>query len=48
MKEVVVECLRCGHRFAVKVFEPGEAEHKKVPAYPIHCERCGAGVRQIR
>jgi DNA-directed RNA polymerase subunit RPC12/RpoP len=48
MKEIEVECTSCGHRFTVKVFEPGEAEEKRAPAYPIRCKKCGSGVRQIR
>lgn len=33
-------CTRCGHRFEVQVFEPGEAQEKRLPAYPIQCPEC--------
>lgn len=47
MKEAMLECMRCSHRFIKKVFEPGEAETKQIPGYPVRCEKCGGTVRQV-
>lgn len=47
MKEAVLECRRCGHRFVAKVFEPGEAEAKRIPQYPVRCEKCGGPVQRV-
>lgn len=47
MKEALVECVRCGLRFVAKVFEPGEAERKKIPGFPIRCKECGGEVRLV-
>lgn len=33
-------CLNCRARFEIDVFEPGEAERKKVPHGPVHCPYC--------
>ncbi|HOS69191.1 MAG TPA: hypothetical protein PLG67_10630 [Bacillota bacterium] len=35
-------CKNCGFVFERKVFEKGEAEHKRVPAYPIICPKCNS------
>lgn len=40
MKTERFQCLNCGHKFEEEVFEKGEAEAKKVRAYPIHCPKC--------
>ncbi len=40
MRETLVECQKCGHRFVVNLFEPGEAKRKGVPGYPVRCEKC--------
>jgi DNA-directed RNA polymerase subunit RPC12/RpoP len=39
-------CDRCGRAFEVQVFEPGEAEEKKVPTQPVRCPQCGGSVRK--
>lgn len=44
MKEAVLRCLNCGHEFVSKVFEPGEAERKKIPGYPVRCAKCNGEV----
>ena len=33
-------CKNCGNKFEVEVFETGEAEEKKVKAYPVTCPHC--------
>jgi DNA-directed RNA polymerase subunit RPC12/RpoP len=33
-------CLSCGHDFETEVFEPGEAEKKRLPASAVRCPRC--------
>lgn len=48
MKDKLVECVMCRHRFIVKIFEPGEAERKGIPGFPILCERCGEEIREVR
>lgn len=48
MKEALLECLKCGHRFVAKIFEPGEAQQKGIPGFPIKCERCWGDVRQVK
>lgn len=47
MKEALVECVSCGHRFVVKVFERGEAEKKQILGYPIRCESCKGEVKLV-
>lgn len=43
------KCRRCGHRFEVDVFEPGEAERERAPSTGICCQRCASpGVEQVR
>lgn len=34
-------CVRCGDRFQLDVFEPGEAQQKGLPSYPVRCRACG-------
>lgn len=46
MKDALLVCERCGHRFVARVFEPGEAEAKEIPHYPVRCERCRGPVRR--
>jgi len=48
MIDALLECLRCRHQFVAKVFEPGEAERKRIPHYPLRCEKCGGDVKRIR
>jgi len=33
-------CLRCGCKFEKEVFEPGEAEDKKLGSGPVTCPEC--------
>lgn len=33
-------CVRCGCKFEIEVFEPGEAEEKRLPAGPVRCPEC--------
>ena len=33
-------CKRCGERFELEVFEPGEARERRQPAYPVQCPHC--------
>ncbi len=40
MKKQKFICKNCGCRFEEEVFEPGEAEEKNRPSYPIICPRC--------
>lgn len=47
MKEALLECTQCRHRFVAKIFEPGEAERKGIPHYPVRCERCNGLVRLV-
>ncbi len=39
-------CKSCGHKFCIEVFEPGEAEDKGKPSYPVRCEKCSGPVIQ--
>ncbi len=39
-------CKRCGHRFVIEVFEPGEAEEKRTPTQPVRCPKCGGPVER--
>lgn len=48
MKEAKLKCVRCGHESVAKIFEPGEAEHKGIPGYPIRCAKCGGDVRESK
>ena len=34
------KCNNCGHRFEVEVFEPGEAEEKRLPYGQVRCPVC--------
>jgi len=40
MKKVRFICRDCGYIFTADVFEPGEAEEKRLPIGPIRCQRC--------
>ena len=42
MKSQRFVCKKCGITFEKEVFEPGEAEDKRVQAYPVHCPKCGS------
>lgn len=33
-------CKNCGRTFVLEVFEPGEAEDKRVRAVPARCPYC--------
>jgi len=37
-------CKRCGHKFELEVFEPGEAEEKRLSTSPVQCPECGGTV----
>ena len=43
MKKSRFICKRCGHKFEVEVFEPGEAKEKRMPSGPVRCPECGSG-----
>lgn len=45
MKKRRFICDRCQEAFVVEVFEPGEAEHKKIRPVPVRCPTCGGPVR---
>lgn len=47
MIEATFACERCGKRFRTRVFEPGEAEDKRVPSAPLRCPECGGPVRRV-
>jgi DNA-directed RNA polymerase subunit RPC12/RpoP len=36
------KCRNCGKIFVIDVFEPGEAEAKKIPSGPVRCPDCGS------
>jgi len=41
-------CDRCQREFVVEVFEPGEAEKKKVPTQPVRCPNCrGRAIKEV-
>lgn len=48
MKDALLKCLKCGREFVAKIFEPGEAEHKNIPGYPVRCDMCGGEARKIK
>lgn len=48
MKDALLKCLKCGREFVAKIFEPGEAEHKSIPGYPVRCDKCGGEARKIK
>lgn len=35
-------CRDCGNKFVVEVFEPGEAEEKRIRPVPVRCPQCGS------
>lgn len=39
-------CKKCGHKFEIDVFEPGEAEEKRMPSGPVRCPKCGGPVEK--
>jgi transposase-like protein len=47
MKKIKYKCRRCGNTFVAEVFEPGEAEAKRVPAAPVCCPECGGPVERV-
>ncbi len=34
------KCRKCGCIFEKEVFEPGEAENRRLPAGPVRCPEC--------
>jgi len=47
MKKIKYKCKRCGNTFVAEIFEPGEAEAKRVPAAPVRCPECGGPVERV-
>lgn len=40
MRDQKFICRKCGCKFAVKIYEEGEVEEKKVQGSPVICPRC--------
>lgn len=40
MIEKRFRCPQCREVFVAKVFEPGEAEQRKLPSEPVRCPAC--------
>jgi DNA-directed RNA polymerase subunit RPC12/RpoP len=40
MVTVIYRCQNCGKEFEIRIFEPGEAEEKRVPTRPASCPDC--------
>lgn len=47
MKRARLVCTRCGRTFETEVFEPGEAEEKRLPSQPVRCPECGGRVERV-
>jgi rubredoxin len=50
MKKAKFKCKRCGYEFVKEIFEPGEAEEKRIPSSPIdnlRCPKCGGPVERM-
>lgn len=35
-------CRKCGLQFEKDVFEPGEADYKRLPSGPVTCPKCNS------
>lgn len=46
MKKMKFICTKCGHKFEREVFEPGEAEEKRLQSSTIRCPECGGRVEK--
>ena len=42
MKRKRFICQDCGEVFTVEIFEPGEAEEKRIRPVPVKCPKCGS------
>jgi len=42
MKKQRFICQNCGEVFTVEIFEPGEAEEKRIRPIPVKCPKCGS------
>ncbi len=40
MKKQRFICKRCGEKFEMEVFEPGEAQERRAQGYPVQCPSC--------
>ena len=47
MKKVKFICRKCGNKFVIDVFEPGEAEERRKPSSPVRCPECRGPVERI-
>lgn len=47
MKKAKFKCKRCGNEFVVEIFEPGEADAKRIPTSPIRCPKCRGPVEKV-
>ncbi len=47
MKKGRFICKKCGNKFQMEVFEPGEAEEKQRPTQPVRCPECGGPVERL-
>jgi len=42
MKKQRFICQNCREVFEVEIFEPGEAEEKRIRPVPVKCPKCGS------
>ena len=42
MKKQRFICQNCREVFTVEIFEPGEAEEKRIRPVPVKCPKCGS------
>jgi len=42
MKKQRYICQNCEEVFTVEIFEPGEAEEKRIRPVPVKCPKCGS------
>lgn len=47
MKKRRFYCQTCEWDFEFEVFEPGEAEKRRLPSRPISCPQCGGSVKPV-
>lgn len=46
MQEAKFIRKRCGHKFAVEILDPGEAEQNRLATQPVRCPKCSGPVEQ--
>ena len=47
MRKAKFKCKRCGNKFVVEIFEPGEAEARGERTSPVCCPECRGPVERV-